>query len=197
MTMLQLQCIAEDHALSPCWCGASDKSDGLFAEHILTCSKVRGATLTYRHNVILSALNHALMRFGLLASVEPRFYEHPDGSAKRPDLTLFVQPPIAIDLTVSIDPDTAYKAKCEKHSAAVSARGHRFMPVVMSTYGEFHSSVDSFLRLAFDHLPIRTRHLAILQTKRAMSEAWLMGTAAVLRGTILRHLLREEHHLEA
>ena len=91
-------------------------------------------------------------------------------------------PGVCTDLVVSVEPEPALAEKLEKHRGAVNAFGHEFVPIAMSIFGEFHSSVDVFLRKAFAHLSGRFKTLAILQTKRSMSEAWLVGTAAMLTG---------------
>lgn len=187
LLMIRLQVLADPPSSVPCWCGEKDSSNGLFLEHVLTCGRVRGANRTFRHNNVLAALHHSVERFGLLTSVEPRFYEYADGHKKRPDLTCFVGGgAVVTDLVISEDPDSALKDKLAKHDAAALALGHKFIPIAMSIFGEFHPSVDDFLRKVFVDLPYKTRRLAILQTKRVMSEAWLTGTAAMVRGVLLR-----------
>ena len=164
-----------------------DTGTGLFLQHVLTCSHVRGANRTFRHNNVLAALHHSIDRFGILTAVEPRFYEYADGHKKRPDLTCFVGGgAVVTDLVISEDPDRALLDKLEKHDAAALALGHKFLPIAMSIFGEFHPSVDEFLRKVFVDLPYKTRRLAVLQTRRVMSEAWLTGTAAMVRGVQLR-----------
>jgi len=178
--MLRFVLLADTFS-GPCHCGVGDAKDGLFLEHVLTCSKLRGANRTFRHNAVLAALDHSLRRFGLLTSVEPTFYIYADGSRKRPDLTCFVSPPVATDLTVTIDPTAALAEKVHKHSAAAFGRSHEFLPFAVGIFGELHQSLDAFLLRCFAGLLPSTRRLAILQSKRAVSEAWLTGTAAMIR----------------
>jgi hypothetical protein len=169
----------------PCPCGVVDRSDGTYLQHVLTCNRPKGSTRTHRHDLILVALDFQIKRFGIFTVTEPRFYEYDDGSRKRPDQTCFVQPPICTDLVISVDPDAAIEEKKMKHEAAVAQRGHIFMPIAMSIFGEFHPSVDGYLRKVFHELPAPTRRLAILQTKRSMSEAWLAGSCEIFNG--VRH----------
>jgi hypothetical protein len=180
---------AEPLSLHPCYCGITDKGDGLFLEHILTCSRVRGAGRVYRHNNILVALDTFIRRMGLQTALEPTFYDYADGSAKRPDLVVYSGTPVCTDLTITIDPEKAVAEKLLKHGTAVEGRAHTFVPAAMSIYGELHASCDKFLRHAFNGQPKETRWLAVLQTKRAMSEAWLVGTAALLRSVTERQAL--------
>ena len=79
--------------------------------------------------------------------------------------------------------EKALEAKVAKHKAAVSRLGHEFIPIGISVFGEFHGTVDKFLRRVLYHLPESTKSLAILQTKRAMSEAWMIGTIAMMQAT--------------
>ena len=183
MLLLRMQLLVEPPSPAPCWCGHADTGNGTFPEHVLCCSRLQGATRVYRHNVILGVLTNAIARFGILAVAEPRFYQYEDGSKKRPDLTCFVGDQFVVtDLVVSHDPEEALKEKQDKHDAAAAALGHKFVPIAISIFGQLHPSVDEFLRRVFADLPYKTRWLAILQTKRLMSEAWLCGTAAMLRG---------------
>ena len=179
--LLRFLLLADSHPDSACFCSETNQRDGLFLEHVLTCSHLRGFTRTHRHNLVLVALDHNIRRFGLLTSLEPTFYAYPDGSAKRPDLTVFTSPPIATDLCITTDPAAALAAKSEKHSAAVFAQGHAFIPIALSVFGELHQSVDEFLRHVFQELPPSTKRLAILETKRALSESWATATASMLR----------------
>ena len=55
------------------------------------------------------------------------------------------------------------------------------MPFAVSIFGELHPSLDDFLGKCFAGLLPSTRRLAVLQTRRAISEAWLSGTAAMIR----------------
>jgi hypothetical protein len=124
-----------------------------------------------------------------MSVVEPRFYEYEDGTHKRPDITVFSSGvPVATDFVISNDCDEAVRKKVEKHAAAAEARGHEFMPTSMSIWGSFHPSVDKFLRRTFRHFNPRLRWLAILQTKRVMSEAWLAGSAAMLHNVEKRNV---------
>jgi hypothetical protein len=120
-----------------------------------------------------------------MSILEPSGYDYSDGTAKRPDITVFVDgAPITTDLVISVDPCEAIKAKKEKHEAAVNKKGHVFVPIAMDIWGNFHPSVYAFLRKALWALRPPLRKLAILQTMRAMSEAWLAGTAAMIHGTV-------------
>jgi hypothetical protein len=185
LTLLRTQVLAEPRSPMPCYCGTIDQGDLTFSEHLLTCSSVRGATRVYRHNLVLAALHNSLQRFGIMTVVEPRFYEYDDGRANRPDLTVFRDDcPLTTDLVISIDPAQAIKGKLDKHENAVNQRGHLFKPISMDIWGAFHPSVYAFLRQAFASLPPALKKLAILQTQRVMSEAWLIGTAAMLHGTV-------------
>jgi len=183
--------LCDTRSVEPCFCGEYDRGDGLFLIHVLSCSHVRGAGRTYRHNSILAVMDHYIRRMGVLTAVEPTFYVYDDGSKKRPDLTAFVAHPVATDLVVSVDPESALEEKLEKHGAAVYARGHAFIPCAMSAFGELHPSVDKFLSLTFAGLTPPTRVRAILLTKRAMSEAWLLSSAAIIRGVAARDLVRD------
>jgi hypothetical protein len=184
LTLLRLQGLVETRSPAPCRCGEPDRLDGSFAQHLLTCSRVCGSTRVYRHNLVLCALYNNLLRFGLMAVLEPSGYEYEDGAAKRPDLVVYVDgAPVTTDLVISIDPENAIKLKKEKHEAAVNRRGHIFTPIAMDIWGLFHPSIYVFLRKALASLQPRLRKLAILQTMRAMSEAWMAGTAAMLNNT--------------
>jgi hypothetical protein len=134
--------------------------------------------------MVLAALQNSLRRFGLMTVVEPRFYEYEDGTLKRPDLTVFRDGnAIATDVVISQDTDDAVKKKIEKHAQAAAHRGHEFVPVSMSIWGTFHPCTRNFLRHAFEPLNPQLRRLAILQTMRVMSEAWLAGSMAMINGT--------------
>jgi hypothetical protein len=185
--MLRVHLLVEPVSPAPCFCGRVDPGDGTFQEHVLTCSHIRGATRTYRHNLVLAAMHNSLQRFGLMSVVEPRFYEYDDGKRKRPDLTVFKDGlAVTTDLVISHDPDAAVKYKIEKHAEAAAHRGHLFIPTAMSIFGSFHPCVHNFLRKAFAHLTPQLRWLATLQTMRVMSEAWLAGTTAMLSGIVRR-----------
>ena len=187
--------MSEDRSPSACRCGYLDTGDNTFFAHTMTCPHLAGATWTYRHNRVLHALDTSIRRFGILTSVEPTFYVYADGSRKRPDLTVFATESIVTDLTISVDMDGALKAKQEKHSAAAVARGHMFIPIAMGIFGEIHQSVYLFLCRVFRRLPKALRRLAILQTQRAMSEAWLEGSIAMLHG-VTRPLAEGDYNLD-
>jgi hypothetical protein len=191
--MIRHLLLADSRALEPCFCGSPDEADGKFLEHMLTCSRVCGATRVFRHNCVLNSLDHWLRAYGVFTTIEPRFYSYADGSRKRPDLTCFSsQPPISSDFVCSANVDDALKDKVDKHGAAVHDMGHQFVPIAMSIWGLHHKSTDGFLRTALCGLFPRTRNLASLKIKRAMSEAWLIGSAAMIRGVVQRDLARVE-----
>jgi len=194
ISLIRVLLHADPRAYEPCFCGTPDAGDGNFIQHILVCDRVCGATRVYRHNCILTALEHHLRLYGCFCSLEPRFYSYADGSKKRPDLTVHttVPQPLSTDIVVSINMDEALKGKKEKHAAAVHDAGHAFMPIAMSIWGEHHASTDEFLQRALHHMPPKTKTLAIQRTKRAMSEGWLIGTAAMIRGVVQRDLSRLE-----
>jgi hypothetical protein len=181
-SLARILLLSDDLITVPCDCGLRDTGDGQFVEHVLTCSKVRGANRTVRHNLVVSALAHNLRRFGCLIHLEPRFYTYSDGSKKRPDISVLGSPGVCTDVVISIDPATTLQEKREKHGEAVQSFGHEFIPTALSIWGEQDKSIDSFLSKAFEHLSGRLHILAILQTKRSMSEAWLIGTSAMLTG---------------
>ncbi len=133
-----------------------------------------------RHNIVLGALDYSLRRFGVVTAVEPTSYFYDDGTAKRPDITCLGSPPIATDLVISVDVPTALAGKMTKHRCAVERLGHEFVPIGISIFGEL-ADFDKFLLKAFASLDKSTRRLAILQTKRAVSEAWMMGTVAMIQ----------------
>jgi ribonuclease HI len=191
--MIRHLLLADSRSLEPCFCGTPDPGDGTFLEHMLTCSKVCGATRVFRHNCILNALDHWLRAYAVFTTIEPRFYSYADGSRKRPDLTCFShQPPVSSDFVCSTNVDDALKDKFDKHGAAVHDLGHMFVPIAMSIWGLHHRSTDAFLKLSLCNLFPRTRTLAGLKIKRAMSEAWLIGSAAMIRGVVQRDLARAE-----
>ena len=181
-----------DPVSPPCLCGFVDSGDGRFLQHALTCSRPRGSTRTHRHNLMLIALDYQIKRFGVFTALEPRFYEYAEGKDFRPDLTCFTQPPVCTDLVVSADPEAALEAKIAKHASAVEQRGHVFIPIAVNIFGQLHHSVDVFLRKVLADLPPSTRKLAILQTKRAIAEAWLTGSAEIISG--IEHV--REHRLD-
>jgi hypothetical protein len=180
--LLRFLLLADTHPPESCFCGEHNKRDGSFLQHVLTCSMVRGANRVYRHNLINVALDHNIRRFGVFTHLEPLLYEYADGSRKRPDLTAFTSPPIATDLVVTISPTDALVDKAAKHGQAVFARGHKFAPIAVGVFGDLHTSVYEFLRQVFAQLMPSTKNLAVKQTMRAMSEAWITGTAAIIRG---------------
>jgi hypothetical protein len=193
--------LAEPISTAKCYCGKEDPGDGSFTEHVLTCASLRGATRVYRHNLVVAALHNSFGRFGIISKVEPRFYEYEDGTHKRPDITVFCPGVmVATDFVISNDCDEAVKKKTEKHAAAAQARGHEFMPTSMSIWGSFHPSVDKFLRRTFKHFNPGLRWLAILQTKRVMSEAWLAGSIAMLHNVEKQNtnklLMSEDEQME-
>ena len=87
--------------------------------------------------------------------------------------------------------EAALEGKLKKHRAAVNTFGDIFIPTAMGIYGEFHASVYGFLRKAFAHLHGHLKTLAIVQTKRSMSEAWLIGTMAMVNGFTNRQFLED------
>lgn len=194
LQMLRHALLVDTRSTEPCYCGRVDDGiDKSFLEHILVCDKIRGATRVFRHNNVLSAMEHHLRAYGAFVTLEPRFYSYADGSRKRPDITVHnTQPPISTDLVISVDMTSAIEQKNVKHKAAINDMGHAFVPIAMSIWGEHHASVDAFLKRAFRALPKNTMYLAILKTKRAMSEAWLVGTIAMIRGVVQRDLSRLE-----
>jgi hypothetical protein len=180
--MIRHLLMSEERSPSACRCGFVDAGDHAFFAHTMTCCHLSGATWTYRHNRVLHALDTSIRRFGFLTSVEPTFYVYADGSKKRPDLTVFANESIVTDLTISVDMDNALKEKLEKHNAAAMSRGHIFLPIAMGIFGQLHPSVYQFLSRIFRRLPKASKRLAILQTMRSMSEAWLEGSIAMFQG---------------
>lgn len=194
-TLAKLLLLADDIITTPCDCGQRDTGDGSFATHVLTCSRLKGATRTLRHNIIMCALAHNLRRFGCLISIEPTFYAYADGTKKRPDISVLGAPGVCTDLVVSVDPTSALQEKVAKHREAIHTFGHDFIPIAISIWGELDKSVDSFLSKAYSHLSGRLHILAILQTKRSMSEAWLIGTCAMLTGVSSRAYIQDVDEL--
>ena len=183
-----------DPIFPQCACGYIDAGDNEALGHALTCNRVLAPNATYRHNCILATLAYALQRTGLVIATEPRFYAYDDGHFKRPDLTAFGHPGLATDVTIAIDTAAAAVAKSEKHAAAAANRNHAFIPFVISTWGDMHGSVDQFLREALKGTNTFSRKIAFLETKRAVAEAWAIGTAAVINGALNRHVADARHN---
>jgi hypothetical protein len=182
-----------ERSLRACHCGEVDDGKGVFLEHVLTCSSVRGSNRTYRHNMVVSALVYNLRRFGGIVSVEPTMYSYDDGSAKRPDITVLGSPSVCTDFTISSNVEAALIGKAKKHGPAVSAASHQFIPTAMDIWGTIHKSVDNFLKNALAHLQPAVLRKAVLETKKAMTEAWIIGSVALYNAVAQQHVT---HHVD-
>jgi hypothetical protein len=177
-----------DPPFPPCLCGRVDAGDSSHLEHIITCSRVLAPNATFRHNTVMAALAYSLQRFSLVVATEPRFYNYEDGTRKRPDITVFGHPGTTTDITIAAEVEAAAAAKTAKHGAAAAGRHHNFIPFVLSIWGSAHGSVDQFLKTVLKEVSPHTRKIAFLEIKRAVAEAWAIGTAGVINGTITRNL---------
>ena len=138
--------------------------------------------MTYRHNLISSAIYSFLTAVGCVCSYEPRFYNYTDGSKRRPDITVHLFPTqIVTDVTVVNDIDAAAIAKIDKHGSASAARGHLFVPFVMSKWGEFHPSCINFVEKCLQHLDTSTRRIMKLKLMKKVTDAFVEGSSAMVR----------------
>jgi ribonuclease HI len=157
--------------------------------HLLTCNKVKGCTAVYRHNCIVTALQRTIEDFGFLVSVEPRFYTYEDGRAKRPDLTVHITPTaVTTDVTVVLQPTEAATAKTAKHGKACEQLGHKFIPFVITIDGIHGESCAAFIHEISKGMPRSTKQLFFYTVLKATSDAWLIGTTAMIRGAVAAYL---------
>ena len=162
---------------SRCHCGAA-----VTVDHLLSCTSLRGVTATFRHNLITSSISSFLNTCGCVTSLEPRFYSYSDGSQRRPDITVHVFPvPIVTDVTVVQDTEAAVTAKIDKHGAAATARGHVFIPFVISKWGELHPTCHTFIAKCLAHLDPSTRHILGLKLQKRVADAFVEGSSAIVR----------------
>ena len=183
VTMMQIRCgsfkLPEGFR---CACSFSGEN---MLRHMVTCTKMRGCTAVFRHNCIVSALQRTLEDFGFLVSVEPRFYVYDDGRAKRPDITVHITPTsITTDVTVVTDGTEAEREKVSKHGKACEQLGHKFIPFVMLIDGIHTPICSSFLSEVSRSLCRSTRGLFLKTAMKATSDAWLVGTTAMIRHAI-------------
>ena len=158
--------------------------------HVLTCTRIKGVTAVYRHNIICAAMASFLTTIGLVVSHEPRFYDYPDGSKRRPDLTVHKFPQALVcDVTVTNAPELAVTAKASKHGEAAASRGHIFFPFVLGTWGDFHPCCDTFVSSALDGFPPSTRKILRLKFYKRLADAFAEGTA-----TMLAHFIAHPPH---
>ncbi|MEK9140400.1 MAG: reverse transcriptase domain-containing protein, partial [Nitrospirota bacterium] len=182
-----------------CFCGIScpPNNTSAFSRHVLSCMRVKGWTATHRHNAITSALAHIIESFGFLVSVEPRFFAYEDGSAKRPDLTVHLGPHmVTTDVTVVEDEESAATSKSAKHAKACEMKNSRFVPFVINTDGSHHATCNQFLTEVAKGLPRSTATLFRLMAIKATSEAWVTGTAGIIRSVqaLQAGVFSGEHH---
>lgn len=127
------------------------------AKHTATCTKLATITFTHRHTFVKDAIQHTLARHGILCHNEPKFYNF-NGVDKRPDLTVRLTNPIAIDVTVVAPKSNsiedvgkaaaeAAKNKIEKYTEGVEKSNHKFLPFAVETTGHFHDDCFRFAHL--------------------------------------------------
>ena len=164
-----------------CQCGHIAPTQNALASHILVCCSIRGFTAVHRHNKVVAALAARMEAFGLLVSVEPRWFAYEDGSKKRPDITVHIGGQThTTDVTITDDMDRAMSQKLEKHGKAVNLANSSFTPFVMGIDGTFHSSALKFCSQVSKALPRSTAKLFRLSLLKSASEAWAEGTARLL-----------------
>lgn len=177
-----------------CFCGHPLDTTHASNKHILACDRVNGTTWTHRHARVCSTISKTLSGIGCHFISEPTFYEYPDRSQRRPDLTCFLAGrTVAIDVSV-VSPsavagaaaEEAAQQKIDKHGTAVEDQGHVFMPIVFESGGHTHPTVDAFYRLIHASAPAWQADDVIEELRRAIAASVAGGGAAIVRHAVER-----------
>jgi hypothetical protein len=165
-----------------CNCGHSSITDGEFIDHCLYCDQAATFGAVHRHNEVVRTLAIVARSYGISATLEPGFYTYENGRANRPDITFFVRPPLAIDVTIvsptfEVDVAAAKAAadKQAKHGKAVAAEGHRFSPFAMEIHGHQHSSCSDVFRVLSYELDPAVRLAFVREIRNASAAALARG----------------------
>jgi hypothetical protein len=126
-----------------CFCGSVLPDADTGTQHLLQCSSVTGVTWKDRHDAVCAKIGRALNAAAIRYQREPAFYLYADGSAKRPDFTVyFGERTVAYDVTIvapeigaGVAARKAAEGKIEKHAAAVEEHGHEFRPLAFESAG--------------------------------------------------------------
>ena len=174
-----------------CNCGVSSLTDGEFIDHALLCDHAARFGRVHRHGEVQRALVMVARAYNILSTIEPGFYTYESGKLNRPDITFYVRPPLAIDVSI-VSPDfevdvaasRAAREKVTKHSKAVEGFGHAFLPFVMEVYGHQHESCSQvYSRLSYELEPA-TRSGFVRDMKNAVSAALARGRVKTLVSAI-------------
>jgi len=171
-----------------CHCAFTNENESVMVDHILRCPKVKGITAVHRHDGIIQAMENVFQAFSLIVTLEPQFYTYA-GGRYRPDITIHTEPlSISTDIVVSEDPDDAAKQKLDKHKQAVANAGHVFIPFAIHTNGALHASARQLISEIRKHLGQSTGTIFERRMTKAVSEAWALGSAAMVRSAIHQHV---------
>ena len=117
-------------------------------------------TFTDRHDEVVRALVRAARRYDITSCLEPTSYIYAEGKKNRPDVTFFTLPRITIDVSivfpkvrVGVAAEKKRKEKIAKHKAAVTNKGHIFVPFVMEVFGHFDQECLTLIKLLAKELP--------------------------------------------
>ena len=134
-----------------------------FSLHAMHCIPLSGASITDRHNAVLHTIAHYARLMLLSPRVEPAQLCH--DSAKRPDIQLDLPVRTLLADVSVIHPlapsnykkansrvverigDAAAAVKNAKYKELVESQDIRFSPLIFYTYGGFHRSALSFIKL--------------------------------------------------
>lgn len=182
----------------PFMCGCGTGADGTtrfeqssnFIEHVLRCNKASKFMMLHRHDYVLNALFDTVRRYGINATKEPGWYEYPDGSNNRPDITFHTVPQIVTDVTI-VTPDellgaaatAARRAKIEKHYRAVRAFGHHFYAFAMEVYGHFDKEAHTLINALAKSVEEWRRRDFVRDVHHECSVALVRGMAATFTST--------------
>ena len=165
-----------------CNCGHSSIADPEFIDHALLCDQAARFSRVHRHNEVVRALVVTTQSYGISSTAEPNFYTYDSGKLNRPDITFYVRPPLAIDVTIvhpSFEVDVAASKaateKVHKHSEAVKNFGHRFLPFAMEVYGHMHSSCAEVFQVLSYELEPATRTQFAREARNAVAAALARG----------------------
>lgn len=163
-----------------CFCG-----DPATPEHILICNRLLRTTSLHRHDQVKLAISNWATAYGVINTVEPGFYVYDDGSAKRPDITFYIDPvPLTTDLTIVEDMDKAAIEKIKKHDSAVSQASHTFVPFVMSIWGGLHSTSNTVVEKITARLPPSTRKIARMKFFKTVSDTFVEASLSLINNVI-------------
>jgi hypothetical protein len=171
-----------------CICGKILRDADDAFTHIMACARSSKHTKLHRHDDVKYAILRHLSRFGIYATDEPRFYEYADGSFCRPDIVVQGSPVICTDVTfvtpselLGSAAEAAAQKKYEKHLAAVSKKGHVFIPFACEDGGLIGEDAVRFTELVAAAVPDWIRSLFKKQLYHAVSTAFVASCLKTLR----------------